>query len=502
MVILPYFIDSVWIFKDNAGNILFKSKEKFSYVSAFVNNVARFNINGKCNIMDECEGGKWGIIDHKGRILINNLDWIGDFVGDYAIFQKDYKFGLIRKDGRIIIPAKLEEIIIIDENFIFYRVGDKWGIANGKGEILFPSEFNGFIKINDSLFLLTKGGECDIFNRCEGSKYGIISKSGKFLIPLRFDGIGEIKDSFVEVSYDGLWGLMKLNGRLIIDTKFEDILYFKGFVWFKENNKWGLMDLNKKTILKPSFFDVLPLGNIEFLKFKLDDKWGIIRKDGKIISDAKFDNIIYLGDEYFLVERNNLKGVMDTGGSFVIPINFKDISYNSGRFAFFDGRFWMYKNMKFEYVEILGNILLAQNGSLFGIVDSFGNVILDFHYDSIKIVKNFILAKKNDRWIIFDKKFNKIVENVDSFEINDKFLKFRKLNKWGIIYDENNIWEAVFDYIDNEDENGIIRVVKDGKFGLLKDGKMIIEPKYKFIYRFYKDIYKLILENSFEYYKL
>ncbi|MEO0202158.1 MAG: WG repeat-containing protein [candidate division WOR-3 bacterium] len=501
MFLLPYFVDSIWIFKDSLGKILFKSREKFNYVSAFYGGIARFNLGGRCNFMDECEEGEWGIIDFKGKILIRGLEWISNFVGNLAIFQRNYKFGLIRKDGRIILPAKIDEIIIIDENFIFYRLGDKWGIVNGKGNVIFESQFNSFIKLNDSLFIVTKGGECDIFNRCERSKFGIISKRGKFVVPLRFEAIGEIKDSFVEINYEGFWGLMKLDQKFVIEPKFEDILYFDSLVWFKENNKWGLMDLKKRIIIKPNFSEIIRFGEINFLKFKLDEKWGIISSRGKIISEAKFDNVTFLGDKYFLVEKDGLKGVIDTGGNILIPIRFKDISYNTNKFAFYDGKYWTYKNLKFSYIEILNNVLLAQKDNFFGILDTSGNIVLEFHYDSIRIFENFIFAKTKKYWKIFGSNFVEIVRDVDSFEIQESLLKFRKMNKWGLIDMNGNIISgAIYDYIDKIDENGILRVVKDNKFGLLRfDGELILEPRYKFIYKFYKNVYKVILENSFDY---
>ncbi len=501
MLILPFNLDSVWIFKDSLNKVLFVRNDKFTYISAFYNGVARFNIDGKCNFKDECEGGYWGILDYRGKILANNLEWISEFVGDYAIFQRDYKFGIIRKDGRVIVPANLDEIIIVDGNFIFYRVGDKWGIANANGFIIHKAEFNGFIKLNDSLFLITKGGECDIFNRCEGSKYGIISKSGKFLIPLKFEGIGGIKDSFVEVNYEGRWGFMKMNGKTIIEPSYDDILYFKGFVWFKVDDKWGLMDLNKRIIIKPTFLEIFPFESTNYLKFKLDDKWGVISFDGKIILD-NFDNVRLLSDNYFLVEKDGLKGVIDEKGNVVIPLKYKDIAYGNNRFVFFDGNYWNYKDMRLNYLEILGNILVAQSNGFYGIIDTSGKVILNFNYDSLKLIDGLIFAKNGNFWSIFNKSFEKVAENIDSFEVDENFVKFRKLNKWGLI-DRNGkiLLNAIYDYIDKQDDNGIFRVLKNGRFGLVnQDGKVLLEPKYLFVYKFYKNVYKVNFEDGFDYF--
>ncbi len=502
MFILPFNLDSVWVFKDSLNRVLFIRNDKFTYVSAFYNGVARFNINGKCNVKDECEGGYWGILDYKGKVLANNLEWISDFIGNYAIFQKGYKFGIIRKDGRIVVPAKLDEIIIIDENFLFYRIGDKWGIARPNGSIIYQAEFNGFIKLNDSLFLIIKGKECDIFNNCEASKYGIISKSGKFLIPLKFEGISEIKDSFVEINYDGKWGLMKLNGKTVIEPNYEDILYFKGFVWFKLDNKWGLMDLNKRIIIKPTFLEIFSFENLNYLKFKFNDKWGVVSFDGKIILNADFDNVKFLSDNYFLVEKDGFKGVVDEKGNVIIPLKYKDIVYGSGKFAFFDGSYWNYKDMKFTYLEIFDNIIIVQNNGFYGIIDTSGKIILNFNYDSLKFIDGLLFAKKGYFWSIFNKNFERIVEGVDSFEIDEDFVKFRKLNKWGLV-DKNGkiLLNPIYDYIDKLDDNGIFRVLKNGKFGLVRnDGKVLLEPKYPFIYKFYKNVYKLNFENGFDYF--
>ena len=502
MFILPFHIDSVWVFKDSLDKVLFIKRENFSYVSSFNNGVARFNMNGKCNFMDECEGGHWGIMDYKGNILLSNLEWVGEFVGNYAIFQKGYKFGLLRKDGRIIIPAKLDEIIIFDSNFIFYRVGNNWGIANSKGYVLYEAQFNSFIKLDDSLFLITKGGECDIFNRCEGNKFGIINKNGIFLVPLKFDGIGEIKDSFIEVSLNNAWGLMKLNGKLIIDVKYEDLFYFCSYVWFKENGKWGFMDLNKKVLIKPNYEAIIRLENSNFIKTKINEKWGLVNCNGKEILDNEFDKISYLGDGYFLVEKNNLKGVVDSFGKLIIDLKYKDISYSNKKFVLYDGNYWRFENIKFSYLEFVSDLLIAKKDEFFGIIDTNGVVLIDFYYDSIRIFNNFIFVKKSNYGTLFNTKFEKISENIDSFVIFENFLKFRKFGKWGLISKNGSLLlEAEYDYIDKSDVNGLIRIVKDGYFGLFDLNKgIILKPKYKFIYRFYKNVYKLITENDFNYF--
>ncbi|MCS7245616.1 MAG: WG repeat-containing protein [candidate division WOR-3 bacterium] len=483
--------------------MLFTKKEKFSYVSNFENGVARFNIGGVCDFKDDCNGGYWGLIDYRGKILISNLEWISSFINNYAIFQRDYKFGLLRKDGRIVIPAKLDEIIVVDENFIFYRIGNKWGITNSMAEIVYETQFNNFMKLSDSLFLVSKGGECDIFNRCEGAKYGILSKNGKFIIPIKFDGISEIKDSFVEVSLDGRWGLMTLKGKTIIPNEYEEILYFLNMVWFKSSGKWGLMELDRKVVIYPKYEGIAKLNGSSFLKYKLNGKWGIVSYDGKEITKPEFDEVVYLADNYFLVRKDTLKGVLDKQGNIVFDIKFKDMVYGNGIFVFFDGNKWIYKNFKLDFVEILDSIIIAQVGNFFGAIDTYGKIVLDFKYDSIKIIDNFVIAKKHYKWILFDRKFRELFSNIDSFEVVGNFLKFRVNYKWGLVNRNLElVLEPIFDYIDNVDELGNIRLVRNGKFGLYSlEGGKLIDTKYRFIYRFYKDVYKVVSDEGFTYIK-
>lgn len=397
----------------------------------------------------------------------------------------------------------MDEIIIVDESFIFYRIGDKWGITDSKAEVLYEAQFNNFIKLSDSLFLVSKKGECDVFNRCEGAKYGILSKSGKFVIDVKFDGISEIKDSFVEVSLDGRWGLMTLSGKTIIPNEYEEILYFRDMVWFKNSNKWGLMRLDREIVIYPRYDEIVKLDERGFLKYKLNGKWGIVSYDGREITKPDFDEILYLGDSYFLVKKDSLKGVVDKQGNIVFDIKFKDIVYGSGIFVFFDGNKWVYKNFKLDFVEILDSILIAQTGGFFGAIDIHGKIALDFKYDSIKIINDFLIAKKHNKWIIFDKKFNEFLSNVDSFEVVGDFLKFRVNYKWGLINrDLKLVLEPMFDYIDNIDELGNIRVVKNGKFGLYSlEGVKLIDMNYRFIYRFYKNVYKVVSDNGFSHIK-
>jgi predicted DNA-binding WGR domain protein len=107
-------------------------------------------------------GNKWGAIDQQGNFVIqpkfeSSFDFDRRF-SSLALFQDKSKYGFIDRQGKIVTPAKIDEIQSQDfasargvnnfydslpnEGLVKARIGKKWGYVNTQGQIQIPMRFD------------------------------------------------------------------------------------------------------------------------------------------------------------------------------------------------------------------------------------------------------------------------------------------------------------------------------------------------------------------------
>jgi hypothetical protein len=130
-------------------------------------------------------GGKWGVIDLSGNIVVPlQYDQLNNFSEGFAqvalggefkgLFYEGWKWSFIDKTGKLLTPIKYDKV----ENFIrnyakvniggAYQglsfVGGKWGIIDKTGKEVIPVEYDevGWVKSDGSVKVKQKGQEIDL----------------------------------------------------------------------------------------------------------------------------------------------------------------------------------------------------------------------------------------------------------------------------------------------------------------------------------------------------
>ena len=162
-----------------------------------------------------------------------------------------------------------------------------------------------------------------------------------------------------------------------------------------------------------------------FKIFKEKEKYGIKKRD-TLILPAIYDEISSLGYGY-LLKQNNLFGVANSNGKAIIPVKYEKISYNYSS----DQAYYVLKNTKYGAFDLQGNVILPVNYNkiLFSSAQSGASIVEDESGNVQLIFKNLEICKEK-------------LENIEIY--ND-----------GIIGSLN------------------------GKFGILKDGKVLIPFEYE-----------------------
>ena len=254
-------------------------------------------------------------IDKTGKQVGAKYEYAQNFGEKYAAVKLNNKWGFIDKTGKLVINFQFDDAYGFEHGIATVKKGNKWGIINESGKVIVPFKFDGIMTTSNKSFLPCL--------KLKGSYYTIDSK-GKL-----YKGTsGVITNDVLSVSNNGKYGLIKPDGTLVTEFKYDYIDYAE------EENK-GLYLV------------------------KLNNKWGVIDSAGKVIVDIKYDKIDRFSDSVAFFNRGDIVGLLDITGKEITVFDDQDIKtgkkyfetrYGNGLILVFRGRnyvAYMDKNGKY-----------------------------------------------------------------------------------------------------------------------------------------------------------
>ena len=270
-------------------------------------------------------------------------------------------------------------------------------------------------------------------------------------------------------------------------------------------------------------YEVVKITGFDYFKYISNQKCGVIDKEGNKIIDAKYTDIIIPNpqkDVFFCYENDNIVILNAKGEKLyqdfknVEPVKLKNVAttlnYEKELFKYEkDGR-WGLINIdgkqivKPEYEEIEnlqlreGIFLVKKNGK-FGIINGNGVCIINPEYDGIVSdgfyteehgynKSGFIVSTKIEDgyrygYINFQGKkylsneFNSI-ERIDIDDYKEVYLIASKNGRYGVYKNRKNIIEEEYQSIEYNVANKLLLIEKNKKYGVTDlEGKIIIEPE-------------------------
>lgn len=374
---------------------------------------------------------------------------------DYMLYSDNNKFGVIDKNGSIIINALYDEIQIPN-----------------------PTK---------PLFICM---------------YGYDAEKQQYNIKVFNDKQEQILYQYVTVE------AIKLNSGI------SSIPYEKSVLKYKNNGKYGLIDFNGKIILKAQYDEINSFDyNEGLLLVKKEEKYGLININGASIIDAKYDTIDsdgyyeegseYRKSGYIVGEKEDngyLYGYISSKRKQILDVKYeqidriKNIEKNDDIFlvAFQNGKAGLYKNdkniIKHEYEDIgydeNNNCLILQQDSKQGLSDFDGNRIIDIKYDNIYISGKYINAQIDNNIEIYDYETKQKLSYENIIGINqtnsDKYsIAITNEEKYKIILNETNeLKTEEYEYLEYVFGDCFI-ISKNSKYGVIDiNNNIIIDFKY------------------------
>ena len=471
---------------------------------------------------------------------------------NYFILYKAGKLGVINTVGDIIIKPEYNYIQLPNpsKDVFICTKGDKTIALNSKSEELF-SEFGEVSGISVAGIIGEVPFEKTVLKYKKNDLYGLITMDGKEVTKPIYEKIESVpyKEGEILIQKDGKQGVINSKGVELVNIKYDSIVgdgYYTntdykeaGYIVSKkdENGRlYGYIDKEGKETLRTEFTEILRLKKLDstdvYLLVSRDGKKGLY-KNGKILLETIYQQIEYNNTlELLKVRENGYCGVKDLNGNTIMPLEYKDISFNgiyitaetrSNQKVNYDktgkevtqnaykkviaidnekyfitvGQNNLYgiinengaetTTNKYSYIDhLVDNYFLVYNDeNLIGVIDQFGNIVLETKYNLIQKIPGTKMFQITDlegllELYTFDMKpvvsaKNAKLYTYDSYIriVSDSEIKYIDFN--GKILSNK---EAL-------PNNNLFAMTKYGLWGFEdKDGKVVVERDYDMVTEF------------------
>lgn len=145
-------------------------------------------------------------------------------------------------------------------------------------------------------------------------KYGLFDLEGKVVIETKFDNIDPLYEPIYITEINSKYGMLDMNGKEVLAPIYDLVHpYWSPLVLLEINDKFGLANQNGD-ILQEIIYDSIEMPNEGLMTAKLDNKWGVIDSLGKIIIDFEYDHLENFEDGKTYAVRNGTRMYINKNG--------------------------------------------------------------------------------------------------------------------------------------------------------------------------------------------
>lgn len=430
----------------------------------------------------------WGLIDKDGKEVVPcEFDYIYPFSEDLAAFKdKKGNYGFLDRNGKVALDlgTKYSDVQYFSDGYAPVKKGEKWGYIDKKGKLVIPAKFD---EVDDFIRGLARIYVTDAYGN---RTIGMINKKGKIVVPVKYTDIeykdgGEIKVGVTSPSFETKYGFLNKKGKMILPTKYDNVFGNYGKVSMVSRKmrdgklKYGLASKDGKLDKTIKYDDIYYPENGFFktaLRKKDDSyRYGLFDSNGKEVLKCEYDAIgaFAYNNKLAIIEKKGKKGLINHKGKIVSPVKYTSVSV-------------------VEKGAIVGNESNGK-GMKYGIINNDGKFLLKLGYDSIEEMPNGLyLVRKKGKEGYVDLKGKAIIPiKYDSIGYfwSDDYVIAEKAGKKGIINQKGKkTTDFIYDNIVKTFEGEGMNFAGIGeKIGYVsKKGEIIIPVEYDSL--FLKDV--------------
>ncbi|MCF0125995.1 MAG: WG repeat-containing protein [Clostridia bacterium] len=363
---------------------------------------------------------------------------------EYFVLKTDEKYGIIDKNGNIVIESKYDDIKIPNPSkavFICYT-GETSKVLNEQGkEILTNYKKIEAIRLKNIASNLMY--EKSVLKYEENGKCGLINYQGKKITKAIYDSIEGLpyKEGELVVKDGEKLGVINIKGKKIVSAEYDkisvDAYYtdengyrYSGYIVTektKEGYRYGYISYKGKELVKPEYNEMSRITEIDerdtiYLITAKDGQYGLLKNEKKIIEN-EYQSMEYdENNNVLIVEKNKKYGVSSLDGNNIVPTKYEQIDmtgiyiyaknsqgvvvYNSnGTEANIDKNIAILNTSNEKYKIKINN---EKEKTLYGVIGQDGKQIIDEKYGYIEYLREnyFIVSNQKSKLGVIDNKEN------------------------------------------------------------------------------------------------
>ena len=417
----------------------------------------------------------------------------------YPVYTNE-KWGVINGKGEIVIEPTYQEAIVIPDNKedIFICTYDvnyedntfKTKVINSNSK----EQFTGYDQVqavenydkNNNIWY-----EKGILKVQKNGKYGLINFKGKEILAPEYDEIFSIKgvENSIIIKKDNLLGLCNNEGNIIIEPKYQEIKplseenYKLGYIVTNQDKKQGIITLDKKVALEEKYDEVKQVTGNDMYVVKENGTLKLVNNEQTTILENKFDDVKEITTNQIIFVKNNQMGVMKLDGTEVIPAEYQELKTATEEYyiAKKSDKYGIINTNKEVVIPIeYSNITYQKEASFYclDISDSAETKILNSNLEE-KLVgilseinkdKEYLRMRIGDQYKYYNFKLEE--KSAQDFLNQNTLFLSKQDGKYGFV-DKNNQIIVPYQYDDATEQN------QYGFIAVKKDGNQVVEPKYE-----------------------
>ncbi|MDC7741669.1 WG repeat-containing protein [Rhizobium binxianense] len=312
---------------------------------------------GRSSQRERADSTQCGVIGRDGQTILSPQQfWIQGYRNGFYRVAKNQKMGVLDEAGRLLGGRLFDDAILPDYSGEVAKIllDGQWIGLNRAGDLVPNPEDGKTLAVCPSgIKLMHNGGRIQVVGADE-----------RPTVPYLFDDTYLTCEFPISVRYNGKWGFLKQDGKLLVDPpSFQTQSGFiDGYAGVKVEGKWGILDSNGVMALAPQF-DEMQSDSGAYAVSKDGRKFWIDASGREVSEPRRLEDrrskLRCEPDGGQRVSRNAngtlLWGIADAAGNIVIEPKYRAIS------CFRDGLAWVPFDEQREWCAIDRNERKREN---------------------------------------------------------------------------------------------------------------------------------------------
>ncbi|SFT13164.1 WG containing repeat-containing protein [Sphingobacterium wenxiniae] len=267
--------------------------------------------------------------------------WMDDMhnrAAGMTVGMKDGAYGVVRDDGKLIVPFVYDEVRVEDDyegqwyegipynyKFIVLQQDGLYGYADTNGHVLAQPKYQ-------QLKVISK----DIIAVAKDNRWGWLDAlTGDLLQPCIYDEVSKtyLFDHYVIVTNSGKEGVATKDGTLVVPVEQEQLHFIKtkdyNYIHALKGGLATLYGISGEVMVEGDFPTLSAIAHSNMLSIRKNKHVGLLNpQTGKVVLEPQFSSIInYTRGLYIVVRDHNLYNVANGEGQLLFSTDFERLDF-------------------------------------------------------------------------------------------------------------------------------------------------------------------------------